>query len=130
MPLFGSPKKSVLSDKYTHAIGTPQYLPANAKPNLAELYDYTKYAELLAHINASDVSEDEKKFLRLAASRHIVFRYDKIADYYAHSNAEMQKLMEESALVIIDFEDAIMSGYVDLSKEIQEIVDRSKSHEE
>jgi hypothetical protein len=33
----------------------------------------------------------------------------------------MQELMEKSALVIIDFNDAIKNGYVQLSNEIEEL---------
>jgi hypothetical protein len=50
--------------------------------------------------------------------RHIVFDYQKIADYYAHASKEIQELMEKSALVIIDFNKAIQNGYVKLSHEI------------
>jgi len=41
-----------------------------------------------------------------------------MADYYANSNKEVQGLMENSALVIIDFNKAIELGYVKLSEEI------------
>ena len=67
----------------------------------------------------------KKEFLLLAATRHIVFQYSKIADYYAHSNKEMQRLMEQSALVIIDFDDAIANGYVKLSKNIKDIMEKT-----
>ena len=70
-------------------------------------------------IKNSNLSDDEKKFLIFAASRHVVFNYEKIAEYYAHSNKEMQELMEKSALVIIDFEKAIQLGYVKLCDEIR-----------
>ena len=120
-PLFGVTNKS-LSSKYSHKVATPQYLPSDRKPDLGELVDYTKYAKLVKEIRDSNVGDDEKKFLVTAASRHIVFNYAKIADYYAHATPEMQNLMEKSALVIIDFNDAIMNGYVELSKEISQIV--------
>lgn len=58
-----------------------------------------------------------------ASKRHLVFDYGKIAEYYAHQNKEMQELMEKSALVIIDFNDAIKNGYVELRKEIMEYVE-------
>ena len=77
--------------------------------------------------NAS--SDEEKKFLRFAASRHIVFTYSKIADYYAHASAEMQSLMEESALVIIDMDDAIANGYVVLSEKMQQLIDEEKARD-
>lgn len=120
--LFSVNKKELLSDKYSHKVATPQYLPSDRKPELWELYDKTKYNELVRNIALSNASEDVKEFLMFAATRHIVFNYSKIADYYAHSDKDTQKLMEESALVIIDFNDAILNGYVELSKEIDEIV--------
>lgn len=114
-----------LDSKYTKKIQVPQYLPSNICPKLDELMNTQKYGKLIAHINDADISEEEKKFLRFAASRHIIFNYAKIADYYAHASAEVQKLMEESALVIIDINDAIANGYVKLSKEIADIVETS-----
>lgn len=120
--LFTVPKKELLSSKYSHKVSTPQYLPKDVKPNLWELYDKTKYNELVKNIALSNIPEDVKEFLMFAATRHIVFNYSKIADYYAHSDKDVQKLMEDSALVIIDFNDAILNGYVELSKEIDEIV--------
>jgi hypothetical protein len=111
--------------KYSKKIEVPQYLPSKEKPPIESLMDYSKYSKLLANIKNSNVSEEEKKFLKLAASRHIVFNYAKIADYYAHTSPEMQRLMEKSALVIIDFDDAIANGYVRLSENIKRIMDVS-----
>lgn len=111
--------------KYTHKVQVPQYEPSKKKPNIEELCDIKKYSKLIADINKSNVSEEEKRFLRFAASRHIAFNYAKIADYYAHSNKEMQELMEQSALVIIDMDDAIANGYVRLSKRLSDIMELS-----
>lgn len=109
--------------KYTTKVGIPQYLPSAECPRLDQLVNLTKYKELLRNINASSVSEQEKEFLRLAATRHLVFTYSKIADYYAHASKEMQTLMEQSALVIIDINDAIANGYVKLSESIKKIME-------
>lgn len=111
--------------KYTTKVGVPQYLPSAECPRLDSLANLTKYKELLRNINAASVSEEEKEFLRLAATRHIVFTYSKIADYYAHATKEMQELMEQSALVIIDINDAIANGYVKLSKNIKKIMEET-----
>ena len=111
--------------RYTKKVDIPQYAPSDSKPPIEALVDYQKYSRMLAEINKSAVSEEEKKFLRLAASRHIVFRYSKIADYYAHASKEMQELMERSALVILDVNDAIANGYVKLSKDIRAILEDS-----
>ena len=72
------------------------------------------------------MSEEEKEFLIKAATRHIVFNYAKVADYYAHATPEMQRLMEQSALVIIDFDDAIANGYVTLSEKMRSMIQEQK----
>ena len=63
--------------------------------------------------------------MKIAAYRHYVFNYDKIAEYYACASKEMQELMEESALVIVDINDAIMNGYVVASKKIDSIIENN-----
>lgn len=126
--LFEVPDAGLMSNdnKYSRGMGIPTYIPKDAKPPLESLVDKQKYATLIKRINDSNVSEDEKNFLRIAAARHYVFDYGLIADYYANSDKEMQELMEESALVIIDIEDAIVNGYVKLSDRMQELLDESR----
>lgn len=106
---------------YTRKVDIPQYEITGEKPSFSDLLDKTKADELIKEINKSSLSEEEKEFLKLAAMRHIVFDYGKIAEYYAHSEPKIQKLMEESALVIIDYDDAIRLGYVKLREEILEL---------
>lgn len=110
---------------YTKKTQIPQYVPSKNKPPIESLIDYRKYSQLIRNINNSTVSEEEKKFLRFGASRHIVFNYAKIADYYAHADKEMQELMEQSALVLLDIDDAIANGYVKLSSDIEKIMNTS-----
>ena len=105
-------------DYYTAKIESPEYEPNNTKPNIKQLYNSDKYQTLKLNIDQSNISNTDKQFLKEAAKRHIVFDYSKIADYYANSNKEVQQLMEDSALVIIDFDKAIESGYVELSNKI------------
>ena len=125
MRLFTVATNESQDNRYTKKVEIPQYAPSEEKPRLEALIDYDKYSKLLANINKSNVSEEEKKFLRYAAARHIVFRYSLIADYYAHASKEMQELMEQSALVILDIDDAIANGYVKLSKDIRAILEQS-----
>jgi hypothetical protein len=73
---------------------------------------------LILAIRESKLNDKEKQFLMTAASRHVVFDYSKIANFYAHSSRECQELMENSALVIIDFNKAIENGFVRLTEEI------------
>lgn len=117
--LFGSELKNNEEQKYSTKIESPIYEPKNQKPHILELVDRSKTQRLIREIQESNLGEDEKKFLIDASQRHMVFNYEKIADYYAHSSKEMQNLMEKSALVIIDFEKAIQLGYVKLCDEIR-----------
>lgn len=104
--------------EYTTKIETPIYEPKNKKPHILELFDKTKYSRLRREIEQSDLPADEKQFLIFAATRHLIFNYGKIADYYAHSSPETQRLMERSALVIIDFDKSYELGYVKLANNI------------
>lgn len=106
--------------EYTDKIEAPIYKPTGPKPDIEDLFDLKKTNELIKKIDSSDLPEQEKRFLRFAAYRHIVFRYDKIAEYYAHSEKPAQDLMENSALVIIDFEKAVELGFVKLTKSLGE----------
>ena len=114
-----------IDEKYTKKVNRPQYLPSNTKPNIQELYNSIKSDSLIYKIKKANITEDEKNFLIQASKRHLVFNYGKIADYYAHATKEMQELMEESALVILDINDAISNGYVKLSKNIEKIMEES-----
>jgi len=105
--------------KYTSKIEAPIYEPKNKKPHILELCDKSKTQRLIKEIGNSNLPFEEKNFLLDAARRHNVFNYEKIADYYSHASPEMQRLMEKSALVIIDFEKAIQLGYIQLCEEIK-----------
>ena len=118
-------KKVVVDNTYTRRLNVPQYTPIAVKPSLQSLTDLTKYGQLVRNIKRSNVSEEEKAFLMLAAARHIVFNYSLIADYYAHADKERQELMEQSALVILDFDDAIANGYVVLGDAIAKMLKES-----
>ena len=107
-----------MQDTYTNKIDAPIYEPTEEKPKIKDLFDYDKTNALIEKINKSKLKKAEKDFLINAAYRHITFNYSNIADYYAHSSKEMQELMEESALIIIDFEKAIAQGYLQLREEI------------
>lgn len=105
---------------YTSKIEAPTYEPSENKPDLRELIDETRTTELKREIDAADVPDEIKRFLRVAADRHTVFDFRKIADYYSHAPAEVQDLMENSALVIIDFDKAIAGGFVQLADKIKD----------
>lgn len=113
--LFGEEFETKIETQYTSKINIPNYVPRNQITHIQELFDNMKTVRLTVEIQKSNVRDDEKMFLIEAAKRHTVFNYEKIADYYAQSTPEMQKLMEQSALVIIDFNKAYENGYVKLA---------------
>lgn len=91
---------------------SPIYEPRGNAVSISELYDDRKTRELLEEIDHADIPDDVKSFLRLAAYRHTIFFFDRIADYYASATPTIQRLMEHSALIIIDFNQAIEQGLV------------------
>lgn len=108
-------------DKYTPKTDIPQYEPSGDVTFLEDLCDDTKAEQLMEEIREADISESEKAFLIKAAARHFRFNYKKIADYYANASEEVQRLMERSALVIIDYDNALANGYVRLSERLREL---------
>lgn len=102
--------------EYSSKIEAPQYNITGDNPELDDLYDTEKADALAKEIDEADVPKKVKAFLKVAAMRHVVFNFRNIAEYYAHSDAKVQRLMEKSALVIIDFEDAIRNGFVVVSE--------------
>ena len=107
-------------DEYTRKVEAPNYEPKGEKPAITALYDETKTRGLIERIEKSKLSDDEKRFLIAAAHRHTVFHFENIAEYYAHSDAGVQELFEDSALVIIDFNKAIEHGFVVVSDGIRD----------
>ena len=77
---------------------------------------------LLAEIDASGVSEEQKEMLRVCAYRHAVIHFDLMAEYYAHQSPEMQDLMENNALVIIDYDKALERGFVEMTSRLQNLI--------
>jgi hypothetical protein len=123
-PAWGEVEDDDNTTNYTKKIDPPIYEPSGEKPVIDSLYDMDKSRALYAEIEGTDLSDEEKEFLKVATSRHIRFDYQMIANYYAHSDKEVQELMEKSALVIIDFGKAIENGYVEVSKRLSDLFDQ------
>jgi hypothetical protein len=108
-------------EAYTSKISAPTYEVTGACPAVVDLLNDGKRNELVAAINGEPLlPADVRNFLLNAAQRHVVFDYQAIAEYYAHATPAVQRLMEASALVIIDFDAAIRGGFVRLSEEIHD----------
>lgn len=106
-------------EKYTTKVKLPQYEIKGENYTTNDLIDTGKLEELLGQIQASNVNEAEKEFLKICAYRHVVIDFEKCAEYYAKASKEMQVLMENNALVFVDVEDAIADGFAELSERLQ-----------
>lgn len=113
---------------YSRKVEAPVYLPTGERPAVNELYDEARTTALLDRIETANVSEEDRQFLREAARRHTVFNYAKIAEYYAHAGAELQGLMEDSALVIIDFKKALELGFIKFTAEIDRLYEKDMAN--
>jgi ParB-like chromosome segregation protein Spo0J len=104
---------------YTQKVVTPIYEPSDQCPDVADLWDRSKADRLQAQIRQAKLPSELQQFLLDAAERFVVFRFDRIADYYAHTTRPVQDLIEESALVLIDFDKAIENGFVQLNADVE-----------
>lgn len=114
--------------KYTRKIEIPIYEPKNVMPHIRDIYNTSKRDELIQKIDQFDLPEEVKEFLYSAAERHTQFNFSKIADFYAHSRPEIKELFEDSALVIVDYDKAIESGFIayqeEVDKDVQTLIEK------
>lgn len=112
-------------DTYTRKADPIHYQPTmDTPPPVSSLVDRAKANDLVRRIaDTPDLPQDVRDFLVAGAQRHLVFDYTKVAEFYAHAAPEVQDLMEQSALVIVDYEDAIQHGFVRVSARLREILD-------
>lgn len=112
---------------YTRRTDAIRYEPSmDAPPPVESLIDTTKRDRLQERIRealaAGELDAETAHALTLGAERHLVFNYANLAEFYAHASPAVQALMEESALVLVDFNDAIQHGFVRLSSRLEELL--------
>lgn len=116
---------NLLNDDYTHKIVAPLYEAKGIEPEISELVDRSKFDKLIAEIDSAELQPELAQFLKQAATRHYVFNYEKIAEFYCHADKKTQTLIENSALIIIDFKKALQLGYVKLQSVIAEALEKN-----
>jgi len=114
---------------YTFTVNVPVYEAKGECPNVLDLVDMSKADKLLHLIENSDVVGFEREFLLRACYRFDRFHFERIAEFYCHATPEVQELMEELALVIIDFDQAIEKGYVKQTKGLRDLLERGLGSE-
>lgn len=117
------PSTDPAEERYTGTVNIPQYEPTGECPEVSALTDTSRTEALMLAIDGADLPPEVATFLRVAAARHTVIDFRAVAEFYAHQGPEVQRLMEDSALVIIDVDDAIAKGYATLRSELQAMFD-------
>ena len=123
---FSDELASIFGDKpeedesYTNKIVPPVYKPSEETPDLKDVYDETRAGELRKLVDQANIVDSKlKEFLLSACNRFTVFNYAKVADLYSNSEDKITKdLMEKLALVIIDYDKAIENGFVKVSEQL------------
>ena len=72
---------------------TPIYEIKGEKPKIEELYNNQKTGSLVEKILKTNMPDDVKGFLMAAATRHTVFNYELIAEFYAHQDKDIKDLI-------------------------------------
>lgn len=100
----------------------------NQALQLNKLFVVEDYFSKITEIESdTQLSDDEKQFLKLCATRLLVPKYSKIADYYTTASLSVKEWLEKLHMVIVDYDKAIQNGYFTFfdkyDEMIKEIVD-------
>ena len=117
----GNTGDEATDNNYSRKIEAPTYEPTGEEPAIVDCVDTEAVERLLAEIDRSEVSEEQKTMLRICAYRHARINFENMAEYYAHQGEEMQSLMESNALVVIDYDKALQNGFVEMTKRLLEL---------
>jgi ParB-like chromosome segregation protein Spo0J len=119
-----------LTDNYSRKVQAPIYEPKGTQPKVAELFDRSATERLQQEIAAHQLPPDVKEFLLAAAQRHTQFHFARIAEFYCHAEPETQRLMEASALVVIDFNEAVARGFVQLTERLRNLAEQEATNDD
>lgn len=100
---------------YAMTTEPPQYEPLGLDVCLDDCLDRSECERLISSVESADVPQEVKDFLRYASYRFLRFDYRNIAEYYARASPEVQRLFEDLAPVIIDFDDALKRGFIEVT---------------
>lgn len=89
------------------------YEPKTKNVKINDCVKADDYLKLVQDINRdSTLSLEQKQLLKYLATRFIIFRFDKVADYYTITTSNMQDWLEKVRSVIVDTDSAIKNGYI------------------
>lgn len=119
---WGLPLKIASNSDYKELLEVtiPYYEPDEDKPDEAVLADFSDFDKLNDKITKSGVKGVLEKLLRARAAFFTDFDFQKIADYYAHSDKDVQNLMKELGLVVVIPRDAYDLGMCDFRESFED----------
>ena len=98
----------------------------NPKMNMRDMnkcLDMEEYVKWFDEISQDKTfSLEQKNFLKILATRFILFKYEKLADFYASTDKRMQTWLEKLRCVIVDTDTAIKSGYFEYADDYSELL--------
>ena len=115
------PNSNSGENPYSQKTDIPIYQIKGEKPSVDKCINLFEVEKKIEKIENSNVSEDKKKMLKACAYRFAEIDFSMMAEFYAHEDEEMQSLMEDNALVIVDFDKAIELNLVKLDKRMKDI---------
>ena len=100
------------------------YYEPKKSGHIEKCVDVEEYHKILNELNKdTQLSAEQKEFLRILATRFIVFKYEKIADYYANTDSHMQEWLEKERCVIVDNDKAMKNGYFEYLEDYNSLLE-------
>lgn len=112
---WGLPLKIASSSDYKELldVSIPYYTPSERCPLTEELADLSEVEKLKDIVDDLECEDGLKRLLWARASFFADFDFQKIADYYAHSDKKVQEVMKKLGLVIVIPKEAYDMGMCD-----------------
>lgn len=111
---------------YVQNTEVPIYEIKGEKPTENQCVDLSQVNQFIARIDGAKINNEQKNMLKACAYRFANINFQNLAEYYAHQDEKMQELMEDLALVIVDFNKAIENGLVVMDTRLKDIYDDEK----
>ena len=126
--LFETPEQK---RRYSPSMYFPIFDPAvdGKQHQLFEMVNTKRYNEALRAIDeVKDITDEEREFFKLAATRFIEFNFTSIAEQYCVSSPQVRALFEKLALVYVSTTQAIANALIECDNAFREYVDEANRH--
>jgi len=111
---------------YSKSKMIPIFEPTGKNVSLKSCINSEKCKSLISEINAylkqGLIDEEQADFLKLCATRFLVYSYSDIAEYYCKSSEPMKKLMEKQSLILLDINKSLENSILKLNKVTNDLI--------